>query len=361
MRINTNTYALAAGGAITAALAFTAINTGYYSADANPLSIDRKILMAATAAAIYVAVFTTAHALFRRAGLSHRLYYASAGAVAMLVASTVIVDPEYLRIAKNNGQLIPTLLLPFIAGWLPGSLYHWQAGHAEAQSDIDELVTRIRRPAMNEPNPAGIDPAHISTSSTEYYDGPVQVKNSINATLFAATFATFSSHVILFFFLIAGQVVVSASAVDPNSRIAVMFKRSPSGAPAPDYSVLFEALLPVVTSGVTLSLVAAIPVGIAIYLSHLGLRAFGRSDYLSYGLAGLALPPTIGLVLFFVLPLGLQLAIPFALAMMLYRRLAGLEPLAIREDVEVTDRRALVGADHARRRYARVIDRSGRG
>ena len=41
--------------------------------------------------------------------------------------------------------------------------------------------------------------------------------------------------------------------------------------------------------------------------------------------------------------------------MMLYRRLAGVEPKAVKEDVEVRDRRNLVGADHARRRYGRII------
>jgi hypothetical protein len=50
-------------------------------------------------------------------------------------------------------------------------------------------------------------------------------------------------------------------------------------------------------------------------------------------------------------------AIPTAIAMLFYRYLAGLEPKALPEDVEVRDRRTLVGANHPRRRYSRIVGR----
>ena len=57
-----------------------------------------------------------------------------------------------------------------------------------------------------------------------------------------------------------------------------------------------------------------------------------------------------------VLLLGsLLLAVPTAIAMVVYRNMAGLEPKPVKEDVIVGDRRNLVGADHARRRYGRVV------
>jgi hypothetical protein len=49
------------------------------------------------------------------------------------------------------------------------------------------------------------------------------------------------------------------------------------------------------------------------------------------------------------------MAFPSAIAMVIYRRLAGLEPKPIHEDIEVRDRRSLVGAQHARRRYGRIV------
>ena len=49
-------------------------------------------------------------------------------------------------------------------------------------------------------------------------------------------------------------------------------------------------------------------------------------------------------------------AAPFtAGAMALYRRWAGVEPVPLPGDVVVRDARALVGADHAARRYRRVV------
>jgi hypothetical protein len=41
--------------------------------------------------------------------------------------------------------------------------------------------------------------------------------------------------------------------------------------------------------------------------------------------------------------------------MVIYRSYAGLEPKHVAEDIMVHDRRHLVGANHARRRYGRVI------
>jgi hypothetical protein len=49
------------------------------------------------------------------------------------------------------------------------------------------------------------------------------------------------------------------------------------------------------------------------------------------------------------------MAFPCAIAMLIYRNLAGLEPKPVAEDILVNDRRHLVGSDHARRRYGRVI------
>jgi hypothetical protein len=42
--------------------------------------------------------------------------------------------------------------------------------------------------------------------------------------------------------------------------------------------------------------------------------------------------------------------------MVFYRNLAGLEPLPLPEDAEVTDGHTLIGMQHVRRRYSRVVD-----
>jgi len=48
-----------------------------------------------------------------------------------------------------------------------------------------------------------------------------------------------------------------------------------------------------------------------------------------------------------------------ALVGLAYHRLAGREPLSLPDDIEVSDRRALVGADHVRRHVRRIVDTAG--
>jgi hypothetical protein len=70
---------------------------------------------------------------------------------------------------------------------------------------------------------------------------------------------------------------------------------------------------------------------------------------------GAAAPIIVGLCLFVIgLLITMRLVLPLAVAMFAYRRLAGLEPAGLPEDIEVDDRRALIGADHVRRKYSRV-------
>jgi hypothetical protein len=46
---------------------------------------------------------------------------------------------------------------------------------------------------------------------------------------------------------------------------------------------------------------------------------------------------------------------PTAIAMSVYRNMAGVEPKPVKEDILVRDRRHLVGAQHPRRQYGRVV------
>jgi hypothetical protein len=77
-------------------------------------------------------------------------------------------------------------------------------------------------------------------------------------------------------------------------------------------------------------------------------RATSAGAYVGYGfLANVLLGLVTGIFL---------VAAPFAAASLaLYRRLAGLEPVGLPDDVLVRDPRALVAADHPARRYHRVI------
>lgn len=365
MRINTDLGAIAGGAAITATIAVVSVSNGFFTTNHSALSIDRTLLQSASMSIAFTTVFFVGHLLFRHLAVSHRLAYAGLGATAMIVALMVFADTQARTDAITSGSFLPSLALPAAAGWLIGSFYHWFAKYEIEGDDIDALDRMVRETGktVDETKP-GDQPlkqeagaAYVRTATAEYFDGPTQVRNSLNAAVAAAVTGVMVSHIVMWFFLLAGSYSRIPASTKGSSSALFPIKPSPIGVKLPDFALLGDAFVSVLASGLLMSLILFIPVALIILAGHLGLRAFGRSGYADYVLAGLAMPPVIGLVLLFMLPLGLQLAIPFALAMMLYRKLAGLEPLAVREDIEVTDRRSLVAADHARRRFARVISR----
>jgi hypothetical protein len=365
MRINTDLGAMAGSTAVAATIALVSASNGFLTTNSAALSTDRMLLLAMSTSMAFTSVFVVGHLAFRQIAVSHRLCYSALGALAMIVAMMVFADAEARNAAIVSGAFIPSLALPAAAGWLIGSFYHWFAKYDVEGDDISALDAAVRNgnqigdieeSAGVSSIDAGSSPVHIRTATTEYFGGPTQVRSSLNAAFAASVTGVMVSNIVMWSFVFAGSYDSFPTSNKGSSSALFPIKPSPI-VQLPDFAVLGDAVVSVLGSGLLMSLILLIPVTLIILVGHLGLRAFGRSGYADYGLAGFAMPPIIGLALIFMLPLGLQLAIPFAMTMMLYRKLAGLEPLAVREDIEVTDRRSLVAADHARRRFARVISR----
>ena len=81
---------------------------------------------------------------------------------------------------------------------------------------------------------------------------------------------------------------------------------------------------------------------------------------LSYALAGVVVPLGFALMLLALMgPFGVMVVLPWVLpsvvAMSVYHRLAGFEPLALPQDIEVRDPRNMLPADHVRRRVKRAV------
>ena len=94
--------------------------------------------------------------------------------------------------------------------------------------------------------------------------------------------------------------------------------------------------------------------------AHSFLQARGKDQMLSYALAGVAVPLGFSLMLLALMgPFGVMVVLPWVLpsvvAMTVYHRLAGFEPLALPQDIEVRDRRTMLPADHVRRRVRRAV------
>ena len=95
---------------------------------------------------------------------------------------------------------------------------------------------------------------------------------------------------------------------------------------------------------------------VSILAGHYVARGFKRTDYGAYFGLGLVAPIAIALFSMFVLaPIALALAVANGVAMVLYRNLAGLEPVPVREDILAARERDLVAADHPRRAFGRVV------
>ena len=94
------------------------------------------------------------------------------------------------------------------------------------------------------------------------------------------------------------------------------------------------------------------------YLCHLAARGLNKISYMSYFVIGLLVPIPASLIAGLNgLYIGLIAAVPVAITMAVYRNMAGLEPVPVKEDIIVSDQRSLVGANHARRQFGRVIKR----
>jgi hypothetical protein len=94
--------------------------------------------------------------------------------------------------------------------------------------------------------------------------------------------------------------------------------------------------------------------------AHGYLQRRAKHELKSYALAGIVVP--LGFALAFTAlmgPFGVIFVLPWVLpsiaAMVAYHRIAGFEPLDLPDDIEVRDPRAMIPADHVRRRVRRVV------
>ncbi|TPI54849.1 hypothetical protein FJ420_19910 [Mesorhizobium sp. B3-1-3] len=119
---------------------------------------------------------------------------------------------------------------------------------------------------------------------------------------------------------------------------------------------LIDVLLSDLVIKGAMALFTGMPVLILIAIAHFGLRSIGKTGYLAYGIGGLVAAPLMALVTFGAAgPLVILATLPTIVGAVIYRKLAGLEPAPIAEDIIAKNRRDLVGADHARRKAGRVI------
>jgi hypothetical protein len=355
--VRTSISSLIAAGVI-AGLSVIAAERGFF-VDPAAMSIDAIAIKVALSGGIYLALFGLAHLLLSKLKVTSWPLYIAAGAVAFLITFQFTGGRVLVPMASENGMISLLYAVPIVWGAMMGFIYRRSAGVDAEGDDPHRLQAMLtggpRTPAgarnafLNGEPIAGFgrrnlapaapmvseDAAHVATEAAEYYDGPLQVRTSAGAVLIAGLSAG------IVWGIIEGLYFGSAG----GKGLAQLFTQQG-----------FLSFMAINLGAKAVLGLIALPV--FIYIGHLVARSRGHTSYASYALYGALVPLGVGLLMFVIgVVMMAAYAIPTAIAMLFYRYLAGLEPKALPEDVEVRDRRTLVGANHPRRRYSRIVGR----
>jgi hypothetical protein len=305
-------------------------------------TVDALLLTLIGGGAVFAALFLAGHFALRRCGRSDSWLYGSVGAAAAFAAYLCFGGVRSITLASEQGLVTVAIGLPLLAGWALGAVYRSMAGlerpaQRAAPAEIEAAAARVARaapPAIASNAPDAPAPLSHAPSATlieaggeRYYDGPLQVRTS--APLLAASGAAVGG-----FF--GALVLVGAIAGAITSR---------------DASAIASGMSAGIGVSILIIFVFALFLFLPVWISHKVAQKFQVTTVGGYAGTGFATCLAVGILL----PPFLAAA-PFAAgAMALYRRWAGLEPVPLPGDVLVADERALVGADHAARRYRRVV------
>lgn len=284
------------------------------------VSLDGLTLASLAGAAIFAAVLAGSHFLIRDSVRGRSGFYGVAGAVAGLLAYAATGGTVLVELAAEQKLITLALGVPLALGAMLGVVFSSASG---VEDRNDNRVVAIENALKTYPD---APPALLDTGEAEYFNGPMRVRFSLglmfaSGALLGVILAGIGLLLALSGMLMKGDLTFKTGAVE----------------------AVGVAGMTIVGSGVLMLL----PTLIGHYAAQL-LKATSTSSYVGYGfLANVVLGLPTGFFL---------IAAPFAAATLaLYRRLAGLEPVALPDDVHVRDRRALVAADHPARRYHRVV------
>jgi hypothetical protein len=294
----------------------------------DPSTPDRIILFFALFAGVNLAVMLAGDRLFRKRDWWQRSAYCALGGLASSVAHVVALAPAAYVVAWRDGILLALVLVPVLIGAATAFLMHKSLGYAPEGDDPQALSRKVygRKAAA----PAAVH----DIGTAEYFEGPLQVRTSAMATLVAALAGSTLYVFISLVGLSDGQL--------PADAMPPLFRANP---------ILF-------------AIYGIIGLSVLFYVfvsrSHAFLQRRGKDSLKSYALAGVVVPLGFALALLTLMgPFGLLMVLPWVLpsvlAMATYHRVAGFEPLDLPDDIEVSDPRTMLPADHVRRRVRRVV------
>jgi hypothetical protein len=295
----------------------------FLAKDIGPPSPDRAFQMFAIRVGIDAALLVAGHWLLRSFGLASRMAYGLMGGAAAAIGYAFALSNDLNVIPPVDGSRITASILPILVGMIAATLYAQSAGR--------EMV-----PARNG-NTNTNDAEAIAPLS---FDGPVQVRTSMAATAIASVIpAAVAVLVAMPFvtFLFAHWNTDGSHDAELSKNITTIV--------LPAYFFMMALFA------------TALPAAIVVGVTHAAARVARRSSGLDYAIIGAAVGIVASMALLTFLPASL---FPVGIATgaimgAVYRRFAGLEPLALPESVLATDRATLVGEHDPSQRTRTVI------
>lgn len=341
-------------------LSITAIRRHYeaFQGDLSSITPDGFLLAVFFPMITFASLFAIGHFGLRTSGANARTAYPILGAISVLVSAGVWIPYDLVELALADGFLSIIIGLLAGIGSIIGFLHVRSVGYghkdtestafeqafenkkdqdrfAQSRATHDPLAASTQTETNENPEEIG----HFVTDELEFFEGPLQVITSTKAAFTAAVAGALTHSLYSFLVAIVFSDVLS---LRNDSALEKFFSGE---------------LFTMMAMGIVFSFfICGIILPPAILGLHKYLKSKGKSDASSYIKYGAAAPAVAGLMMLIVgIFLTHWLILPLAVAMGAYHRLAGLEPADLPEDIEVKDRRALVGANHVRRRVHRVV------
>jgi hypothetical protein len=304
----------------------SALGLGVFLADKiEPPSPDRALQMFVTRVGLDAGLLAAGHYLLRSYGLATRAVYALMGGAAAAIGYTIALSHDLDMVPPLAGTHLTASVLPILVGIIAATLYAQFAGREMVQA-APGRVTENAAPSAPKPPVT--------------FDGPVQVRTSIVATLIASTVPAATVALIIAPF--AGMLMQK---FDAGTFQNMFWADQISRAVLPAYFFMFTLFA------------TAIPSAIIVGIIHGIARATRRTRGMDYAVIGAGVVTVTLLAMLTWLPLFFFLPFVIVGAVMgaVYRRCAGLEPLALPEAVLASDPATLVGEDDPARRTRAVI------
>ncbi len=302
-------------------------------------TIDGNIFAMLLGSIGFLALFTLAHIGLMAARITQSWGYALAGALCFLPTFLIAGGNSLLATAQAENALSMAIVIPALVGAMIGYAYHATAGRVTHGDDPDRLAQWLGV-QMNLPEGQRDDLTTARIANETYYNGPVEVRTSLGLMLMAGA--------------ITSLICVGLGVLIYQLSAQIMWEMVSSV----DEAMALEMAESLITPSVIfltcllIMICSMISLFVPNLVSHKICQYFKVTSSGGYAAIGFGVCFAMGFIIF-----PLLAAAPFAaVSAALYRKLAGLQPLALPEDLTVSDPRTLISENHPRRQYHRVVD-----